>query len=69
METDPHLDQILSSICFFCLNIRIVWKDIFVWYNAAMMDKILKNISHIVINTNYLLLVSSSNVPEGKIQY
>ena len=44
-------------------NFSVVWKEIFIWYNAAMTEKstqILKIFSIIVIDTNYLLLSSSS---------
>ena len=44
-----------------------MWKEIFVWCNAAMTEKstqILKIFSKIVINTNCLLLSSSSNQAE-----
>ena len=47
--------------------IWVVWKEIFVWYNAAMTEKstqILKIFFDIVIDTNCLLLSSSSNQSE-----
>ena len=48
-----------------------MWKEIFVWYNAAMTEKstqILKIFSKIVINTNCLSLSLYSNQAEKEVK-
>ena len=42
---------------------------IFFWYNAIMTDKFSRIFSHIVLNINNLLLISSSNQAGNMIQH